>query len=491
MTDIDPAVLDRFMPYYQHYHPEQLDTLPTILTSYKGNEDKLWDKLTKKNPWPPEGGLPEPEAPAAQGEEQLQRKPSVASAQQPQVSRKNSVQSQPQVSRKGSAVVSRKGSSASIAKALEAPAAAEGEVPQTVRQNLEHSGAARSSQPAASQPALSRQASRVSARGSQSGQRPASEAASQKPPASQPALSRQGSRISPSAPDAAMPGSLSRKQSAISQQQSHSGEPLARQLSSASRGARDSPIAPAAPEASINSMVGGVQRQISGLFSALKQPSVSGYQEEIERLQARVADLEAESQALTLRLDETQSAKQTLEQDCTRLRAQASQLGRSNSQLQVPPNTAETDRLTGELRKQKSELDKVKTAAQQADARSEREVAEALQRAAVAERETQRLRQELGSYRDTAAQLQQVMRSNAEKDAHIKDLREQLQKAQSAIIHATQTGFENDVKLHQARATLCKLLKARGGQPPPSPERRRYGSPVLTGGSMSPPRPGY
>lgn len=482
MADIDPAALERFKPYYQHYHPEQLDQLPTILTSYKGNEDKLWDKLTKKNPWPPEGGLPEPEA---ADPEQLQRKSSVASAQQAQVSRKNSVLSQPQVSRKGSAVqplaASRKGSTASMARATDAAE----EAHQTVRQNMEHSGGA-------SHPAISRQGSRVSARGSQAGHRPGSETASQKPPPSQPALSRQGSRISPSAPDAALPGGISRKQSALSQQQSHAAEPLTRGLSGMSGrpadGQRDSPIAPAAPDASVrDSVAGGVQRQISGMFAAFKSPSQAGKQEEIERLQARVAELEAESTQLTSRLEKEQSAKQTLEREGTRLRAQASRLG--SSQVRAP-DTSDADRLGGELRRQKSELDKFKAAQQQADARTEREVAEALQRAAVAEREMQRLRQELGSYRDVAAQMREVMGANAEKDAHIKDLRDQLQKAQSAIIHATQTGFENDVKLHQARATLCKLLKARGGQPPPSPDRgRRYGSPVMTtGGSMSPPR---
>lgn len=65
-----------------------------------------------------------------------------------------------------------------------------------------------------------------------------------------------------------------------------------------------------------------------------------------------------------------------------------------------------------------------------------------------------------------ATQEVETLRAQAEeKDAQLQTLASQLDASHEAIIAATQTGFEHDIKLHQARAALSALLKREKAAP--------------------------
>eukprot|EP01065_Artemidia_motanka_P022125 TRINITY_DN2633_c3_g1_i1.p1 TRINITY_DN2633_c3_g1~~TRINITY_DN2633_c3_g1_i1.p1 ORF type:complete len:518 (+),score=190.15 TRINITY_DN2633_c3_g1_i1:97-1554(+) len=455
MADVDPAQLARFEPFYQHYCPEDLESLPVVLTSFKGREDELWGRLTKKyGEWPPPGGVPEPEPQTPAPVANPTSEPAAVSRQasrrtlQPEPGAEQPAAVSRQPSARSAAAMTRQGTVRSGAPAAEAAA-------EEQAQQLSRAGTAARLSRAGTQRSLA-------AAGAEGG--------------TAPALSRKSTR-------------QSLKEAAEQLQEEIE---VALGLDGGESAAAADPV----PAVSVRASV--------------EQPPLEPPPVEVTRSAALDGAVAAELDALQSRVADMEAALRAREDEAGRYRDEAETLRARNAELQRQADravtrtgsgmgAAELANLREQLSRKGSECDQAADRAKQAEAalRAEQQRTAALERKVMDLPDESQLRQTENVLNQARDQIAALQRDRIEREALVTSLRGQLERAQAAIIHATQTGFEHDVKLHQARSTLCSLMKkekAKREKGSASPQRYtaspgQFTSPVTDYPDMGSPSP--
>eukprot|EP01062_Namystynia_karyoxenos_P047777 TRINITY_DN3615_c5_g1_i1.p1 TRINITY_DN3615_c5_g1~~TRINITY_DN3615_c5_g1_i1.p1 ORF type:complete len:501 (+),score=163.55 TRINITY_DN3615_c5_g1_i1:91-1593(+) len=253
------------------------------------------------------------------------------------------------------------------------------------------------------------------------------------------ALSRQGSA-------AAVQRELSRGASAVSA----SAQRLAQTI-----GSQQPPLRPATPPAEVDDTAGVDWRLTS-----------RHHQERAAKLEEQLRQREAELAAAEQKLAEAAQRDAAQRRGSDAGAAELQQLRAENERLRSAASAAGAG---DDARLQQQLLDLQQQLAAAQGSVVEKEVVREVVREVVPPHVEQLM--------DAATLEVQTLRAEVEqREGQLQSLAQQLAAAHEAILAATATGFEHDVKLHQARAALSALLKREQR----SPGRMRSASPPGT-----------
>eukprot|EP01060_Flectonema_neradi_P029690 TRINITY_DN4154_c0_g1_i1.p1 TRINITY_DN4154_c0_g1~~TRINITY_DN4154_c0_g1_i1.p1 ORF type:complete len:483 (+),score=92.50 TRINITY_DN4154_c0_g1_i1:267-1715(+) len=423
MADIDPAIMKKFEGFYNHYCPEDLPILHVVLTSYQGREDALLEKLIGKyGPWPVEGVpefLPSAGPSVVSNKSDKGKAPSAHSS----VAMKKAPSS---VSSKSTAKSSVSKASKQTSKAPPTPASVHSQHPSVVP-----------SEPAAAPPASNSKPPSVVAESVKSMKSNASKSSHgggsvQKQPSvlsQHTGISKKSSHHSVPAVEVE-PAAVSRQASI--QQSVHSRQPS---ILSATVSQQHTGRPPSVP-------VSAVPTPAPVSISSPNDEALlenAQLRSEISELNRKLSDKDDELRAAKIKkkgshssLDSTARANQKEIQNLRERLMQAEEFGRVK------------DRMLQEARQENQKP-------QQDDAK-----VQSLLKAAF---------EEVTSLREAVVN----------KDEYIEKLEGQLAAARQAILAATQTGFESDVKLHHAKTALNTLIDAKPSSETPK-RRSRHAS---------------
>ena len=425
MADIDPAIMKKFEAFYNHYCPDDLPILHVVLTSYKGREDALLEKLVGKyGPWPVEGV---PEALPSTG-------PSV-------VSNKSIADKSPSVHL---SAVSKKSSPSSVTSKS------------TVKSN----------------------SSKISKKSSKAPPTPASVHSQQpvavpsEPAAPPPVSSKQGSVTAESI-------------KSMRSNHSKSSQQVQKQPSIVSH---QTDMTRKASNHSIEGVPMAVSRQASIQQSThSRQPSVLSQQ--------RPPSIPVSVQPTPIAVPLSPSPEDlVVKRENTQLKSEISALNRKL--------TAKENELQTAVRSKKN----ISTSSSDSTKANQREISGLKERLMQAEemvrmkdrmimeakREAQKPQQDdakvQGLLKAAFEEVTSLREAVVNKDEYISKLESQLAAARQAILAATQTGFESDVKLHHAKTALNTLVDTKS--PSKTPSRRTRHASGASAGIQTPP-PGH